>query len=83
MEIFDFNTQYKIKRELIDKFGSVREASEHLEISYSNLSRILHGKPHELKTHVEILIAVERLPNSRYKFPKEDMHTFELLNKLR
>jgi len=64
------------------KYGTIRQAAQALKVSYWNLSRIIHGKPHELAIHIKILIALGDLPAKKYIYPKEDLVTFKLLNKI-
>jgi hypothetical protein len=62
------------------KYSSLRHAASQLGLNYSNLSRIANGKPHELETHIKILIGLGDIPNRPYIMPKEDMQTFRRLN---
>jgi hypothetical protein len=62
------------------RYSSLRHAAKSLDIGYSNLSRIANGKPHELKTHIKILIGLGDIPDRPYIMPKEDMQTFRRLN---
>lgn len=59
---------------------SLQNAARIMEMDYSQLSRILSGKPHSLEDHLKILIACKVLPED-ITMPRMDMQTFLLLNK--